>query len=365
MTTLNKIITIDSSLGEGGGQILRTSLALSAILGMPLKVINIRAKRENPGLQHQHITAVKVVSALSNAKTEGLYLGSKELLFYPNKLSGGNFEFDVGTAGSVMLVLQAILPILPFLETSTKIVLKGGTDVPGAPTFDYFKNVTLELLKRIGIDMKANIKRRGYYPKGGGIVDIFIESPKGRLKNIELVKRGELKKIKIFSVAHKLPSHIAKRQALSAQSFLEERLQGILYETEIEDDEKNHELASFSPGTSISIIAEAKESILGGDSLGKKGKPAEKVGEDAAKVLIEDISTQMALDRFMSDMIIPFLALAKGKSKVGGSRLTLHAITNILIIEKILNIKAKVLGKQEEPFIIEVDGIDPFSLYVK
>ncbi len=350
-------VVIDGSFGEGGGQILRTSIALSAVTGRPVKIVNIRAKRRNPGLRRQHITGIKAVAALSKARVEGLELGSTTLLFELGKLSGGEYRFDIGTAGSVTLVLQALLPLLPFLPEPTTITVTGGTDVPWSPTIDYFRGVLLFFLEKMGFHLEIDLVRRGHYPRGGGMVRYRIRDPPGRLKPLELVERGEVHYFMGRSHAVKLPRHVAERQARAAVEVLRENYPGVPMQLDIETDPEGRNV--FSPGSGIAVWAICDNSILGADSLGERGKPAEKVGGEAARVLIEDLATGKALDRHMSDMIIPFLALAEGKSRIGGARLTMHALTNIHVVQEMLNVKINYRGDKDKPFTLEVEGRTP------
>lgn len=352
-----KLVEIDGSMGEGGGQILRTTLALSAVLGIPVKITNIRAKRKNPGLQRQHLTGVRAVAQLSNAKVTGATLGSTTIEFYPGKLGGGEYRFDIGTAGSVTLVLQALLPILPFLEKPTKITVTGGTDVPWSPTIDYVIFILTRTLSKLGLELKTELLRRGHYPRGGGMVIYRIDDPPKKISPISLENRGEIIEIRGRSHAVALPEHVAVRQARSAEENLREKMgRNIKITIELEKDPQGKNV--LGPGSGITLWAECNNSVLGSDSLGARGKPAEKVGREAAQKLIEDLVTNAALDRHMSDMIIPFLVLAGGTSRISGSKLTLHATTNILVVRKLVpDAKIVVKGKENFPFMLEVRGI--------
>ncbi len=352
-----RLVEIDGSMGEGGGQILRTTLALSAVLGVPVKITNIRAKRKNPGLQRQHLTGVRAVAQLSNARVVGAALGSTTIEFYPGKLRGGEYRFDIGTAGSVTLVLQALLPILPFLEKPTKITVTGGTDVPWSPTIDYVIYVITKILSKVGLKLEAQLLRRGHYPRGGGMVIYRVDDPPRKLSPLILDERGEILEIRGRSHAVALPEHVAVRQARSAEEMLRGKLgRNIKIAIELEKDPQGKNV--LGPGSGITLWAKCNNSVLGSDSLGARGKPAEKVGREAAQKLIEDLSTNAALDRHMSDMIIPFLALAGGTSKITGSKLTLHATTNIMVVRRLVpDARIVVKGEENAPFMLEVRGI--------
>ena len=340
-------------MGEGGGQILRTTLALSAATLTPVKIVNIRAKRRNPGLARQHMTAVKAVAAISRAEVEGLTLGSTTLVFKPRELRGGSYRFDIGTAGSVTLVLQAIAPLVPFLPEPLSIELRGGTDVPWSPTIDYVKNVYTWFLVKMGLHIRIRVTRRGHYPRGGGIVHVEVQEPPGMLRSISMEERGEVRIIKGRSHAVRLPSHVAVRQARAAEALLaREGFRNVSIELEYYKPGRDPHLGS---GSGITLWAEAEHSVLGADALGARGKPAEKVGEEAAEKLVEDLRTGAALDTHMADMIIPLAGLAHGTTRVTCARMTLHAATNLEVTRMILGVDARASGKS--PCLIEVRGM--------
>jgi RNA 3'-terminal phosphate cyclase (ATP) len=343
------VIVVDGSYGEGGGQILRTSAALSCITGQDIRVINIRVKRKNPGLRPQHITALKAAATLCNAETEGLEIGSKEIFFRPGSVKSGNFKFDIGTAGSVTLVLQTLLPIMAYASGSVKLVLKGGTDVPWSPTIDYLRYVMFYHLRSLGYEVHVTLIRRGHYPKGGGLVEVEVPSPPKGFRPINKVFRGDVLEIKGISHCVRLPTHVARRQAISARDTL--RKAGL--DIPININEEWYDPASdphLGPGSGITLWAIAKESVLGSDALGAKGKRAEIVGKEAADKLIADLSTGMALDTHMSDNILIFLSLADGRSVIGGASLTLHALTVMWLLKKFLSVSIEVEGERDKPF---------------
>ncbi len=352
----NRIIEIDGSILEGGGQILRTALALSALTGRPVRIYNIRAKRSNPGLQAQHLTGVKAIAEICSAKVEGAYKGSMELIFIPGKIRGGRFRFDIGTAGSISLVIQAILPVLVFAPEKAEVDITGGTDVRWSPPIDYVRYIMLPVLSKLGVKAEVIVFRRGHYPRGGGHVRLIVY-PVDKLSNIVDVKRGEVREIRGRSHCVKLPKHVAERQAKAAEEYLRSRGLRVPINIELEyypPDRDPH----LGPGSGIVLWALTdREEIIGADALGEKGKPAEIVGREAAEKLLSELESKMAFDSHMGDMLIPYIALAEGRSRIGVSKLTLHTITNIYIVERILQVKFKVDGEQDKPGIIEVNGI--------
>jgi len=349
-----RLVEIDGSMGEGGGQILRTAVALSAITGKPIRVFNIRVKRDNPGLRPQHLTAVKAIAQLCNARVKGAEVGSLTLEFYPSAIRGGSYVFDVGTAGSIPLVLQALLPVLAFADKPVTVKIRGGTDVPMAPTIDYVREVLARLTKTLGYEFTVKVERRGHYPRGGGIVAVAVENPPGGFKPRDFMERGGLRYVSIRSHAVRLPKHVAERQANSATKVLREKLK-VEPKTELEYYEETKD-PHLGPGSGITIWAVFEESVIGSDSLGAPGKRAEIVGEEVATKLVEDIETGAALDRHASDMIPLYLALAGGTSKVYGAKLTLHTITVLELLKTLIeNLEYKIVeGSQEKPFKITI-----------
>lgn len=349
------MVKISGDMLEGGGQIIRTSIALAALLGEEVEIINVRGKRSPPGLKAQHITGVKAVAAVSEAEVEGLEIGSKRLRFKPRSRRGGAFTFNIGTAGSISLVLQALMPAAAFTSTPLEARITGGTDVRWSPTIDYVRMVTLPILAKMGYKAELKVERRGHYPRGGGFVT-FRAFPIRGLNPITLEEGGAVTKIDGRSHCVRLPSHVAERQAKAASRLLRDAgFRDVQVETEWYPPEKDPHLG---PGSGITLCAiTSTGSILGADAIGEKGKPAEKVGEEAASKLLEDIKTGMALDRHMSDIIIPYIAVAEGRSRITVSQLTLHTMTNIKVTETIARTQFKVQGELNKPGRIEVDGI--------
>jgi RNA 3'-phosphate cyclase len=350
-----RVIEIDGSFGEGGGQVLRTAVALSALLGREVHVKNIRSKRPTPGLRAQHMTAIKAVAALSDAETRGLELGSTDLFFTPRKKMSGSFVFDVGTAGSISLVLQALMPAAAFSSGGAEFEITGGTDVRWSPTIDYVRFVVLPMLSRLGYVAELKVLRRGHYPKGGGRVSMKVHPCNG-LKPLLMTERSEIKQVRGISHCVKLPNHVAQRQASAAQDVLKkmDRL-NVFVELETYRPESDPHIA---PGSGIILYAgEEAGTILGADAVGERGKPAEEVGRNAAKQLAEEIKSGAPVDRHMSDMLIPYLAVAEGKSEFRASQVTMHAVTNARIAELVSGAKIRISGELGSPGTMIVNGI--------
>lgn len=350
-------LKIDGSMGEGGGQILRYALALSALTLKPVEIFNIRAKRSNPGLRPQHLTAVNAISELTDAEVENAYVGSTKLVFKPKERCCGDFEFDIGTAGSTSLIIQAILPVLLFSNCKSRVTIKGGTDVPLSPPIDYMIHVFSYNIKHFGVDIEIKLQKRGHYPRGGGLVELHVTPVKDRLIPVSKVSRGKPVKLYIISHCVKLPHHVAKRQADSALRILSRLIKvEPVIKLETYPPERDPHLG---PGSGITLYIETDNDVkLGGDSVGEKGKPAEKVGEEAAKLLIEDYETGMAFDRHMGDMLIPYMFLAQGTSKVGVARVTTHLTTAIEIAKMFIpEARVEVNGELNKPGIVTISGV--------
>ncbi|HZY93570.1 MAG TPA: RNA 3'-terminal phosphate cyclase [Candidatus Bathyarchaeia archaeon] len=347
------MLGIDGSFGEGGGQILRTSLALAAVLQEKVRIFNIRAGREVPGLRPQHFAAVKALAEICQASLHGLSAGSTELTFEPGEPISGNFRFDVGTAGSISLVLQTLMPLLPFLPEETHIEITGGTDVKWSPPIDYLRLVTLPILARMGYAASLEVVRRGHYPRGGGIVRL-LSQPGVSLTCLRGLGRGDISRILGISHATNLPRQVAERQAAAAEQVISEKS---VPKPEMNIDSVENE-TQLGRGSGIVLAATGGSgAILGGDCLGERGVPAERVGILAAQKLLEEAGPQTFLDRHMGDIIVPYLAIAKGESEVSVSQVTQHLMTNVRVVEALTRVSFNALGNLGEPAVLRVSGM--------
>jgi len=348
------LIEIDGSYGEGGGQILRTSVSLAALTMTPIRISNIRAGRPKPGLRRQHLSGIKLTGELVDASIEGLEVGSTVVSFIPKQRRGGSFNIDIGTAGSISLILQAVLPPAVLSPDSITFQIRGGTDVKWSPPIDYLRNVFTTFLRRLGSVVEIEQKKRGHYPKGGGEV-ICRVTPVKELNPLDLVEFDELSSIGGISHCVRLPSHVSKRQAAAATQLIRERLE-IEVNIEMESYSKNDD-PHLGPGSGIVLWADdVNGTRLGADSLGDRGVRAEEVGIKAAKQLVNEISTGKAIDSHLADMIVPYLAVAKGKSTIGISEVTSHLTTNLWTIEKILGTSIQLEGNIGEPGLLKIIG---------
>ncbi|ASJ11790.1 RNA 3'-terminal phosphate cyclase [Thermococcus thioreducens] len=335
-------VEIDGSYGEGGGQILRTAVALSVITGKAVRIRNIRANRPNPGLRPQHLHGILALKELSNARVKGAQVGSTVLEFIPGKAEPKHIRVPIKTAGSVTLVLQALIPVMAFIGGSFEIT--GGTDVPWSPPVDYLKNVTLFALGKMGLKAELEIKRRGHYPKGGGLVVGKVEPWEERKPLVALAWK-KVERFAGISHATNLPAHVAERQAKAAKERLKE-----LYSVPVEIETEVSR--SLGLGSGIVVWAETDSLRLAGDALGKRGKPAEVVGKEAAEELIEQLTPGKAVDKFLGDQLIPFLAFTGGE--IGVAEITNHLVTNVWVVERFLGRIFEIEGEIGEPGVVRV-----------
>lgn len=335
------MIEINGAYLEGGGQIIRTALALSSITQEPCRIYNIRASRPNPGLQTQHLEGAKALARLCNAELEGAFLGSTELYFKPGKLKGGKLEIKIPTAGSVGLIFQILSLPAAFCEEGVEIHIKGGaTYGKFAPPLDYINLVLLPILEKIGYKAEIEIIKHGFYPKGGAEAKFFIE-PVKKFSPLCLTQRGRARKVKGVSVASIFlrKRNVAERQRESALKVV-----GNFAEiTEIEIEYSR----SLNPGSGITLCAVFENSFIGADSLGERGKQAELVGKECGEKLIKAIKSGACLDEHAADQILPFIAIS-GEGEITVSKITKHCLTNAWVIEKFLPVNFEIQGKEGE-----------------
>lgn len=349
------MIEVDGAIGEGGGAVLRTALALGAVSQCSVHIYNIRSKRDRPGLQPQHLRGVEALAKLTNAKVEGAELNSTELTFEPSIIEGGRYHVDIGTAGSTTLVLQILMPAAAFARKLVEVEIHGGSDNPMAIPIDYLKNVTLPTLHKMGYRGEIKCVQRGHYPRGGGIVRAHIE-PVEKLQALVLTEPGNV--IKISGLAHcvRLPADIATRMAHAANmALVKVGHSKVQIKTESYPPAQDPHLG---PGAGITLWAETENgAILGSSSLGMPGKPAEQVGREAAEMVIRQLKTGCALDRHLTDQLVPYMALAEGVSEITSAELSQHTLTNIALVEQILDVKFEVQGQRGQPGRIRVKGL--------
>jgi len=328
------MIEIDGSFGEGGGQILRSSLALSVLTQKPLHIYNIRKNRPKEGLSHQHMKTISAMAELTGSEVKGNSLHSTEIEFNPKSDFKRRVTINIGTAGSITLLLQSLMILLPFLENKTTVSVHGGTNVPWSPQLDYLKYVTIPTLEKMGYKIEIKKSSRGYYPEGNGHIEIEAK-PVRKLKAITIDKYEKQEKIEGISFSTNLPENVTERQKKSARSILFRG--GIMPSIDI-DIEKD---ASERIGSGVFLFSSDGSSIIGDGALGARGKRAEEVGEEAAQTFLEKY--RAGFDFHLSDQLVPYMALADGESSIF-TRNTSHLETNISVLEMFFDLKFRWEG---------------------
>ena len=324
------MLEIDGAFGEGGGQLVRTAVALAAITRTPIRVRNVRAARRPPGLAPQHLTAVRAVGALCAARTEGLELRAREFEFAPGEIGAGEFRFDVGTAGSITLLAQALLPVMAHAPAACRVQLIGGTDVRAAPPFDYFRHVFLSHLAALGVAARCELHRRGYFPRGGGDVELHCAPARPRGHRFEA--DGAARTIEGCAHLDHLPESIATRMADAARRRLPQAAR-----IEIQT-----EAASACPGGAIALWTRDAGAALGAGRVAEHGVRAEALGEAAGGELAADLAAGAALDLHAADQLLVWLALAGGESRFTTREVTPHARTAMWLIERFVPVRFDV-----------------------
>jgi RNA 3'-terminal phosphate cyclase (ATP) len=338
------MLEIDGSYGEGGGQILRTALSFSCLTGRPFRIFNIRRGRRKPGLMPQHLAAVRAAQAITDATVQGAEPGATSLSFFPQAVKGGEFQFDIGTAGSVTLLLQTLIPPLLHAGQPSTLTLTGGTHVPSSPSAHYLAEVFAPTLKRLGVEIRLTVESYGFYPRGGGKIRAHIV-PTREIRPLQLTARGDLRDIAGSSVVCHLPLTIAERQRTAALATLEAIL------------DSSHRLAKIDllpvpglgQGTFLFLRVDTETGRAGFTALGSRGKPAETVGAEAATELCHYLSTKAALDPHLADQLVPFLALGRAESAFSTSRITPHLLTNLWTANIFRPLNYRLTGQVEQP----------------
>ena len=336
-------IEIDGSEGEGGGQILRTALALSVITGQAFRIKNIRARRKSPGLMRQHLTAVKAAAAICSAEVEGAEVGSKELLFTPSRLQSGDYRFDIGTAGSCTLVLQTVLPALLLAATDSRVTITGGTHNTMSPPFHFLQRAFIPLLQRMGAEVELQLNRFGFYPAGGGEITATIK-PGTQLIPLHLESRGERVKAYAESFFAGLPAHIAEREL----DVVKKKLawgDGQLLMHEICRDQ--------GPGNVLLITVEHEQVTEVFTGFAERGVAAEVVAKGAVAKAQKYLASNAAVDSYLADQLLLPMALAGGGSFTA-TEWSQHAATNASVIERFLPVKALQEKNADGTFTIKI-----------
>lgn len=321
------MIEIDGSTGEAGGQVLRTALSVACVLEKDVRITNIRKGRSVPGLRAQHLTACNLLAKITGAKMQGGRIGSTEIVFEPGKISGGDYKFDIGTAGSCTLLLQAALPVLAHAKKECTLEITGGTHVQHAPTFEYFSNVFLPAVRKFGVDANVEMERAGFYPKGGG--KMILKTKHSQLNGCVLEKENDAVHYSIISSG--IPSHVMEREEDAVKKIFPDA-QG-----------KKENAAAASPGNALT----AWSGMHGASSLGEIGKPAEKVAKEACDALSDSLQSGAAVDAHLADQLLIHAALAVGKTSFTAPKFTSHLSTNAEVL-RLMTGRNIILGNGSE-----------------
>jgi len=332
-------LKIDGSYGEGGGQILRSAVTLSCITKIPIQIENIRKNRRVPGLRPQHLTAIKLLSKICNAEVQGLNTGSTSIKFFPKNLENNTLSEDIGTAGSISLILQVLIPAVSISKKSLELSIIGGTDVPWSPTCNFTKYVLSEAYSRMGVDFSMEISKRGYYPKGGGLVKVKIY-PLKKLKPISLTQR-KTKSVKLFCSYSDLSYERIKNEV--------EQTENILKDADFSIESEIKEEIALNKGGSIMIYSQDSSSIIGYDAL------TDTTAEISKRISKNFIRNNLGVDDYLSDMVVLPASLIDETSFYRIKEITKHLETNLYVASKITGCKYGI-GKLDDGFEVRIKG---------
>lgn len=320
------MIEIDGSMGEGGGQILRSALGLSLVTGLPFRIDGIRAGRKKPGLLRQHLTCVQVAERIGVAEVEGAQLGSTTMTFRPQAVMTGEFHCAIGTAGSTSLVLQAVLPAMLVAEAPIRLVVEGGTHNPWAPPFDFLQESFLPLLGKMGADVQVEIERPGFFPAGGGRIVADVEPKSGALRPLQLEERGVLRRKRAIAYVSGLDPEIGLREL----KVVRRKLHFTMPELELVEDKR-----ALGPGNILTLIYEFDHVTEVFTGFGERGRRAEQVADLAIKEAKNFLAAEVPVGPHLADQLLLPLAMAGGGSFCA-MPLTQHSLTNIQVVQRFL-----------------------------
>lgn len=331
------VLEIDSSRGEGGGQMVRTSVALATLTGKTTRLTRIRENRPTNGLSKQHITAVDAVARMTGSTVTGNTLGSSELLIEPGHEQNTNLVLDIGSAGAVSLVMQATMLAARNYTVPFRIDITGGTNVMWAPPIDSYSMVLFPLMKKMGIDAKVDILERGFYPIGGGRVVLEVQ-PIGKIKPLVLDKLGRLERVRGLCFMQHLSDRVSQEMMESCRRAFEGKY-------DIEIDYQRSE--GMSRGAGMVLTAEYENGILSSNVLSSKGHSAQQSGLDAASDLLQEMSSGSTVDIHTADQLLPYLAMAEGRSEFIVSRISKHLLSQMDTLESFLDVRFGVERKDD------------------
>jgi RNA 3'-terminal phosphate cyclase (ATP) len=342
------LIEIDGSTHSGSGTILRYAVALATLMGEPLQMVHIRAKRPKPGLRPQHVQALRACCALSGGRLRGDEVGSDTISYHPGGiLDGGDFSWDIGTAGSTTMLALTVIPLALFARRSCSFLMQGGLFQDFAPGAFYTQQVFLPIVRAMGADIELEILRPGYVPKGHGRLSVKVKVLKQPLKSVELPRQGTVNVFRAIALASHLEKEkVGQRMATHCLGLLKQR--GHEAQVQIIQD-----TTAVQKGAAMLLWAETDTGcLLGADRAGKRGTSSERVSEFVVNTLIEDLQTGATTDRYLADQLILFAALAEGRTSYFIPRVTDHVRSNLWLVEKILGAGIALKGNQ-----VLIDGI--------
>ncbi len=334
-----ELIKIDGSYGEGGGQVVRSAITISCLTHKPVEIVNIRQNRRVSGLRPQHLMGIKILAKVCNAQVEGLAIGSTSIRFIPSEIKDMQLKEDIGTAGSIPLILQTLIPSISISKKRLKMSITGGTDVLWSPTGDYTKFVLREAYARLGINFNMDIPRRGYYPRGGGIVNVEI-FPCEKINPISLLKRTS-NSVKIICTYSGISSHLIEQQVNEAKN--------ILVNAGFDCDYQIKQESAYDKGCSFLVYTFDENCIIGSDIINGKG---DEMGRHVATGFLE---STLGVDQFLSDMLVIPLCLTNGESVFRVNQITKHLETNLFVTTEMLKCKYGV-GRIDNGFEVRIVG---------
>lgn len=340
------LLEIDGAFGEGGGQILRTSLALSLITGKGFHLSNVRAGRSKPGLQPQHLMCVRAAATIGQAQVRGASKGSTDLHFEPTSIIPGNYHFAIGTAGATSLVLHTVYLPLALAGADSELTIDGGTHVRACPCFHFLETTWCAYMKLLGLDITVKMRRPGFYPRGGGLLQAHIK-PTAGIHGLRLNQVTPANRITGFSAAAGLPEHVARRQAQRASK----RLHSLRLPVQITE-----ESWQGGPGSVLALVLNTLPAPTMFFALGERGKPAERVADEAVAQVVRFHEDQSAaMDEHSADQIILPLAMAEGPSSFPVATVTSHLLTNAAVIRQFVEREIQIEGEEGKPGLVRIN----------
>lgn len=349
MSNASDLVQIDGSFGEGGGQIIRTALSLAAMTGRAVEISNVRGRRTKPGLQPQHLTAVRAAAALCNATVSGDSVGSTYLAFEPRtSVQAGDYRFDIGTAGATSLVVQTVLVPLALAGGASRIIVTGGTHVPHSPPVEYLEAVYFPVLRRAGLDVTLSYSSAGFYPRGGGQVEVEIAGP-ATPAALDLGERGRLESLRAFIVTANLPSHVAERGAATVVRAMKAIGRKVVTE--------HRDRPSPGPGAAVVVAAQCQNGLAAFNSVGELRKPMEKVAEAPCQEFLRWWKSGAACDKYLADQLVLPCCFAGGQSQWTTPVVTEHLRTVLQVAQQFLPIQVWLEEHEDGSGIVRLQGM--------